>query len=490
MNKTIIFVILIILLIGIPYLNYKYEKFFNKVPKEITIEALVISNVKKNEYYNSYKIKGKNSIFKNKKFILYTKENLEYGDKVEVSGKFYEPDDQRNYKGFNYKSYLKTQKIYGTIKAKKVTTVSKNNVNFVLIFTNNIRNKIIKNIEKILPEETSTLLTGILLGEKQNLDEETTNSFQKSSLSHILAVSGTHVSYLILGITFFLNKSKISKKSGYYFIIFILFVFLFLTNFSPSVVRAVIMAGFVIFAKILHRKASVINSILISLLIILICNPYLVNNISLKLSYFGTIGVIYISPIIQKQLQKLNINKKISQILSIPISAQIAILPIIITNFNTISLTFLISNISVIPLIGIIIIFGFITVFVSFLWLFGAQKLGIIINLILKTIIIISKFCGNLKISSIYIITPNKITIIIYYFILIIIIYIFNLQKLPNLKHFEKSILYFYYKIPIKKAVSILIIIIVLIEIPYVNFNGKLKIFFIDVGQRRWHFNY
>ena len=485
MNKTIIFAILSILLIGIPYLNYKYEKFYNEVPKEIKIEAVVISNVKKNEYYNSYQIKGKNSIFKNKKFILYTKENLEFGDKVEIGGEFSNPDGQRNYRGFNYKKYLKTQKIYGVIKAKKVTIVSKNNLNFVLIFTNNIRNKIIKSIKKILPEETSTLLTGILLGEKTDLNEEITTSFQKSSLSHVLAVSGTHVSYLILGITLFLNKSKISKKSGYYIIIFILVLFLLLTNFSPSVVRASIMASLVIVAKILHRKASALNSILISLLIILINNPYLVNNISLQLSYLGTIGVIYIAPIVQKQIQKLNINKKISKVLSIPISAQIAILPIIITNFNTISLTFLISNISVIPLIGVVIILGFITVLISFVWMWGAQSLGIIINLILKTIIGISKFCGNLKISSIYIITPNKITIIIYYFILVIIIYIFNLKKLQNFKHFEKKFLHFYSKIPKKKVVLILIIIIVLIEIPYVNFNGKLKIFFIDVGQRR-----
>ena len=183
MNKTIIFVILIILLIGIPYINYKYEKFYNEVPKEINIEAVVISNVKKNEYYNSYQIKGKNSIFKNKKFILYTKENLEYGDKVEVSGEFSKPDGQRNYKGFNYKKYLKTQKIYGVIKAKKVITVSKNNLNFVLIFTNNIRNKIKKNIKKILPGETSTLLTGILLGEKTNLDDQITISEGLEKLS-------------------------------------------------------------------------------------------------------------------------------------------------------------------------------------------------------------------------------------------------------------------------------------------------------------------
>ena len=111
------------------FLDKKYEDFYKKVKENIEIEAVIISSPKENEYYNTYTIKGKTEEFKNKKFILYVKKDvkLEYGDKIKIIGEFYEPDGSRNYKGFNYKEYLKTEKIYGTIKTEKIEFESKNN---------------------------------------------------------------------------------------------------------------------------------------------------------------------------------------------------------------------------------------------------------------------------------------------------------------------------------------------------------------------------
>ena len=485
MKKIIIIGMFIILLLYTLYLNYCYKQFYKNVPENIELEAVVISNAKKSNYYNKYTIKGNTDIFKNKKFILYTKEDIEYGDKIKIKGDFLKPEVQRNYKGFNYKGYLQTQGVYGSIKSKNVSAISKNNVNVFYSLSNKLRNKIIKNIKIILPKDTSGLLIGILLGDKTNLDEEINNSFQKSSLSHILAVSGTHVSYIVLGTAIFIKLNKMSKKRGYILTILVLIVFMFLTNFTLSVIRASIMAITLIISKLTYRKASVINTLIISLLIILFINPFSIKSVSLQLSYLGTIGVIYLAPIIQELIEKLKINKKISKIISIPISAQISILPIMIINFHTISLTFLISNILAIPLLGIAIILGFITVFVSSIWMWGAIKLGIIINLILKTIILIAKVCGNLRLSNIYVSTPRTTTLLIYYLVLIISIYIFNLKKQTNYKPYETRILGLFSKIPIKKIIIIILIIISLIEFPYTQFNGKLKIYFIDVRQRR-----
>ena len=485
MKKIIIIGIFIALLIYMLYLNYQYNKFYKNVSENVNLEAVVVSNVKKGNYYNIYTVRGKNGIFKNKKIILYTKENVEFGDKIKISGDFIEPQTQRNYKGFNYKKYLQTQGVYGSIKSKDVIVISKNNVNTVLILSNKLRNRIIKNIKEILPADTSGLLIGILLGDRTNLDEEINNNFQKSSLAHILAVSGTHVSYIVIGTAIFIKLNKLSKKRGYILTILVLIFFMFLTNFSLSVIRASIMAIIFIISKLMYRKTNIISTLIISLIVILFINPFSIRSVSLQLSYLGAIGVIYLTPIIQELIQKLKISKKISKIISIPISAQISILPIMVINFNTISLTFLISNILAIPLLGIAIILGFINVFVSFIWMCGAIKLGTIINLILKTIILIAKVCGNLKLSNIYVSTPRTTTILIYYLILIISIYIFNLKKHIKYKPYEIKILSLFSKISIKKIIIIILIIIYLIEFPYTQFNGKLKIYFIDVGQRR-----
>ena len=451
-NKKIIitFIVLtIIFSIYVMILNKNYENFYKVVDENIEIEAVVISSAKESEYYNLYTIKGKTEEFKNKKFILYVKKdiNLEYGDKIKIIGEFYKPENSRNYKGFSYKKYLQTDKIYGTIKAEKVEIKSKNSTMFIFRLSNNIRNKIIEQIKGVLPEETSGLLIGLMLGDKTYISDELRLDFQKSSLAHILAVSGAHVSYIILGLTYFVSINKMPKKSGYIFIICMLIVFIFLTNFSLSVIRSCIMSIILILSKLFHRKADIKNTIIISVLIILVFNPYNINSVSLQLSYLGTIGVIFVAPVIEKLLEhiiyrilanfrataptkeKIDRLQKIIRIISVPIAAQITILPIMVKNFNTISLTFLISNIIAMPLLGICIIGGFLITFISFIWFGLAKKIGIIFNLILKILILIAKFCGNLKLSNIYVVTPNTITIIIYYIIVFLAICFFQYNE-------------------------------------------------------------
>ena len=445
---------------------------------------MIISSAKENEYYNSYTIKGKTEEFKNKKFILYVKKeiSLEYGDKIKIIGEISKPEDSRNYKGFSYKKYLQTEKIYGTIKAEKIEVRAQNDISFVFRLSNITRNKIIEQIKNILPEETSGLLIGLMLGDKTYISDETKQNFQKSSLAHILAVSGAHVSYIILGLTYMVSINKMPKKSGYIFIICVLIVFIFITNFSVSVIRACIMSIILILSKIFHRKADIKNTIAISVLIILIFNPYSINSVSMQLSYLGTIGVIFVAPLLTPT--RCSGLKKIIKVISVPIAAQITILPIMIKNFNTISLTFLISNIVAMPILGISIIGGFLITFVSFVWLGLAQKIGIIFNLVLKFLILTARFFANLKLSNIYVVTPSTITIIFYYFIIAGGIYILKILQIrgaimhPYIRKYLQIIDY-------KKILIIFLTIVIIIEFPYGNYDGKLKIYFIDVGQRR-----
>ena len=458
MKRPIIILLILIYIIISIYSNYKYNKFFKNIPEEIDIQATIISEKEKGEYYNSYTIKGKNNKYKNKKFILYTKYNLEFGDEIIAYGNYIKPEEQRNYKGFNYKKYLQTQLIYGSIKSNKIEIISKNKLNYFLIVSKKIRNSIINNIKRILPKETSGLLIGFLLGDKAYLQENIVENFQKSSLAHMLAVSGTHISYIILGVSILIKK--ISKKTGYYLTIFILIFYLFLTNFSATVVRASVMAIILIISQMVHRKVDIINSICIALLLLIIHNPYSLNSVSVELSFLGTLGVIYLTPKINELIQSNKIFSKypkLSKTISVPIAAQIAILPIMILNFHTISFTFLLSNIMAVPLLGIAIILGFTTVFLSFIWIGLAQKIGVLLNLVLKLIISIANICSNIKISNIYVITPSIITVLIYYLFLIATVYIYNLNKNINLTDFEKYILNIFSKISRKKNTSFFI---------------------------------
>ena len=174
-------------------LNSKYDNLYSNLKNNIQIEAIVVSNKTEKEYADVYKIKV-NNVNANTKYentYLYLKVNkklntkIEYGDKIIITGKFQEPTGQRNYKGFNYKEYLKTLKIYGTVKASKIEVVEKDCANIILSYSNKAFLQIKRNIEEVFPEKECNLFLGIMLGYTDNIEEDIVQSFQDSNIAHM-----------------------------------------------------------------------------------------------------------------------------------------------------------------------------------------------------------------------------------------------------------------------------------------------------------------
>lgn len=431
----------------------------------------------------------KTNNYKNKKFILSIKKEennvLQYGDLINVEGEYVIPLQQRNYKGFDYREYLKTQKIYGTIKTSKVEILDKRKINKLLMISNDIRNSIIKKAQIMLPNKTSSLLIGILLGDKSQIQEEIIQDFELSNLSHMLSVSGAHTSYIVLGISYVLSKT--SKKKAYIITILILILFMFITNFAPSVIRACLMGILILGAKIFYCKPDFPTSISLALLITLIINPFLINNIGLQLSYLGTIGIILFNKNIKYLFCKIHIKEKIADLLSITFSAQIMIMPIMALKFNSISFTFFISNMLATPFLGITMILGFITIFISFILYNIAKMLAIVLNLNLEILISISHFTSKIPFSNIIIKTPYVLSIILMYCLILVLNYICTIYKYnKNLRLFKRKILKLINLKNIIKILNIIFIIIIVFNMfcyLYKLIPKDLRIYFIDVGQ-------
>ena len=156
----------------------------------------------------------------------------------EISGR-------RNYNGFNYKDYLKTKSIYGIVKSNNIKLLTKNNVNRIYKYSINIRDKIREKIKLNFTKEHASVLIALLIGDKSELEEDIANSFKTSSLSHVLAISGLHVSYIIIFINYLLSKLKISKKISSIFIIVFLIIYMIITSFAPSIV--ILLTSFLMF---------------------------------------------------------------------------------------------------------------------------------------------------------------------------------------------------------------------------------------------------
>lgn len=455
--------------------NERYKKIINN---EVQIIGTIISNPIEKEYNLQYILKvediNNDSSFKDTKILIKIKKKnskLKYGDKIKINTQIKEPEIQRNEGGFNYKQYLKTKKIYAIADVNKINLMKENNVNFIDKFTNVISRSISKRTSELLKEDEASILTAMLIGNKDSLNENIKEDFRKSSLSHILAISGMHVSYIIMGITFIINKTKVNKKISKIITILFLIFFIILTGKTPSVQRACIMSIYMILGNLLYKKTNILSSISISMIFILLENPYSILDIGLQLSYAGILGIVIIYPILNKykssKIIKIKIIDKIIDIILVTLSANIVLFPIILFHFNTISTTFLLSNLLVSPIIGIIIFLGFFTIIISYTFPFMIAIFSNALQFALTILLKIANLIGNIPFSRIYLPTPKIYMIIIYYLTLFIIL---KYKKIINKKI-------------IKKIIAILLVFSILINIVILKIPKNLEIYFIDVGQ-------
>ena len=471
------------------YLNKKYHKVYKNTKNIENVKAVILKGPIENEYTYKYIVKAKTGQLKNKKFIIYINKNnnklFKYGDLIKIQGEYSSPQTARNYRGFDYSKYLKILKIYGIIKIEEANLLKENDLNFVLISINNLKQKMIDHANKNMPQKTANLLLGLLIGQKDNIQEDIIKSFRTANLSHILAVSGAHTSYIILGLTYIITKSKAPRRIGYIITIIILLVFIIITGASYSVIRACIMSIITISAKLFYKKENFFISICVSLFIILIQNPFAINDIGLKLSFLGTIGIIVFNKNITEFFIRIKIKENIAKVLSLTFSAQLMIMPITILNFNAFSLTFFISNILASPLLGIIIILGFIAIFVSFVLNPISKILFFVLNLFLELLIFISEIVTKIPGSSILVKTPNLVFVITYYILILFINYFFINKKNP-IRRFQKKIIKICTIKNIKRIIKIIARIFLIISFLTMLvrvINPTLKIYFIDVGQ-------
>lgn len=459
-NKKII-VILICLIISIGYvsiLENKYSKISDMPIKEM---VTIISDIQEKEYK---KVCTAKIVRNNKKILINIKmsqdiPSIKYGDSLYIEGEFKQPEEARNYKGYNYKQYLKTKKIIGTVELEKAKILKSSNGSFI----HNIQKYIKDTINGTLTDEEGNLLLAILLGDKDKLSEDIQESFKTSNLSHMLAVSGAHVSYIILGLTYVLQNSIIGKKNGKIVCIIFLLVFMAITNFTPSVTRACIMAVLTLFSGIIYRKSDVYTNISVAALITLIFNPYNLLDLGFQLSYGGTIGIIIFIKRIQEKKSNSKVINYIKQMALVSIYANIIIIPIMMYHFNTVSFTFIISNIMASPILGIIVITGFLFIITSITVKPLTSLIAIFIKPILSILIKISQICSKLPFSNILVVTPYMFNVISYY---AIILYCIKSKKNNKCK-----------------IIICLLIVLILIDFIIYIFPQKLRIFFIDVGQ-------
>ena len=503
------------------YKNNQYENIVNHLEgNKIQVQGIVLSDARDKKYKEMYKIKiteirvnigvesNKNvKELKSKKLYLNIRKslntNLQYGDKISIVGTYIKPQARTNYRGFDYKQYLKTLGIYGTIEVENVSKIESMSLQNILKRFNDLSCNIKRLLQENFEEKTSNVLLGILFGDTYYIDEDIKEDFLNSNISHILAVSGMHVGIILFFCKFVFEKS-VGKRVSNILSIIILIFYMMLTGLPPSVIRATIMACLVIFSKTLYRKSDVWINISLSLLILLIYNPFLITSTSLILSYAGTIGIIVYSKIFI-------IKSKVIKTIGMTIAVSIFISPVTAVCFNHIPIFSLCISMIIGIIVAPIIILGFnFIIFSEILGLFHILKLDnfkiantfmvffqnvleflkSILSINTKILLKLANFGSNIPLNKFYITTPNIIRILIYYTVVFVIMFVFLIYK-PKRNHNKNfnqrirnliSLLKYRYNQNKNKVISIIIVIVFAFSIIKIT-PKKLKIYFIDVGQ-------
>lgn len=471
-HKNIVIFFITFSMLGYIRVIYK-ENMIEKIYLEQSLIVTIISDNMEEEYANKYigKVEGYNTNM----YILIDKNmSLEYGEVLKIYGNVIEPQEQRNVYGFNYKQYLKSIDIVGRIKAEKYKIIGKR-YNLFEKFIYDLRKSIQEKIYKIIQSENKYLLEALILGNKDNVSEDINKSFKDSSLSHMIAISGTHIIIITTLMYKVMDWIRLGKRNKYYISIVIIFIYIFVAGSTSAVIRACISMIFELIAKLIHKKSNIYVKMCVSAMIILIINPYSIINTGFILSYGGVIGIFIYMKIINNKDDKKGIKAYIKDSCVISICVQITIFPILVNMFNNISFTFFISNLVASPIVTLILNIAIIAIILSYIVLPISVFLGKILDILISILIYLSNICAELPFSTNSCIRIDVTYILIYYSIIIYLLYLIKINRIHIVKHFFRK--------HILRVISIILVLCIIINL-YNNIGIKdLDIFFIDVGQ-------
>lgn len=299
---------------------------------------------------------------------------LSYGDLVMVEGIPNRTTPPANPGEFDYRNYLSYQNIhFQQFIGDRFTVIGHEEPNWFVARAITIRNYCVAQLSQYIRNDQSrAVVLALVLGVKDELDNELIQSFSATGAMHVLAVSGLHVG-IIYGILFWLLKALRLHRRKYRWLvafisILVLWVYALLTGLSPSVLRAVTMFSFVALGRALFRNGNIYNTLSLSALALLLYNPYLIMSVGFQLSFLAVFGIVYLHPKIYG-LWKLDnwFLDKVWSITCVSIAAQLATGPLSMLYFHQFPTYFLVSNLFIIPAAFAILIGGLVLLATSVL---------------------------------------------------------------------------------------------------------------------------
>ena len=289
----IMIIVMLIMFLNVQNIERKINNIYEKDKKNDKGEYLVsVIDEKKGKSKTTYtlilkNINGLEDIRINGK--IYAKKKMELGKDYIIRGKLEKYNNERNYMGFNQRLYMYSRSNYFKIieHNENIEKVGLNKVSIYSIY-NDISKTILSNISKyrikhreVLEKyvKNKYLLEGIIVGDIDNVDEEIKENFKDINSYHLLAISGSHMAYLMVIIEFLVKRLKYGKSGKNIIIILIIGMYIVLAGFSPAVLRAGISSIILSFFRIIRIRTNLKYYLSLSIIILFLIFPYMVTDV-------------------------------------------------------------------------------------------------------------------------------------------------------------------------------------------------------------------
>ena len=394
----------------------------------------IVETYEYKDTYITFTIKDKEKLKCNYYLKSNEKININYGDKLYLTGNLKKPKNNTLPNTFNYKKYLNNNNIYYILEVDKINKqISSKNIIYI------IKNKIQTRLNKY---DTKGYLNAFIIGNKNNIDAETYTNYSKNGIIHIFSISGMHISLMASVLLNILNKLKKSDKNVLFVIVFLI-IYLVLTNYQASITRSIIFYIILNLSKLKKLKLSSLDSLSIAISLILLFVPKFINNIGFLYSSTISFSLLYFK-------DKFNKNY-ILNLLYVSFISFLVSLPITVSLNYQVNILSIFINIFFVPLVSFIL---YPLSLLTFIFPFLIQIFNLFINITEH----ISNLISNINIFNISIPKLNMLTIALYY----LLIYI-SLSK--------------------NKKVYIILLIYILAS-KYMNvLDNNYYVYFLDVGQ-------
>ncbi len=280
---------------------------------------------------------------------------VHYGVGVRLSGKLKLPSGQRNLGGFDYRRFLAGRGISAvmSVKLENLVLTGEERGFFLKKAGYSIRASVTQSLHSTMDEEQAVIAAAMLIGYTDDLPEELEESFRVAGLSHVMAVSGANLAFLLLPLLALFQLMGLSPRGAAFLSAPFLVFYVFATGMEASVVRAAVMAGVMLSGTLIWRKTDIYCSLGVSAVIMLSSNTFMLYDMGFLLSFGATLSLtLFYKPLYHRIPAFLP--KFLKDTLAGTLAAQIGVLPIIAVGFNTFSAVSLLSNLLVVPATGLL----------------------------------------------------------------------------------------------------------------------------------------